>query len=156
MRDLEQLSHILVGWLSAAMPEARDLQVTDLAYPLGAGLSHETILFDAHWSEDGRDVQRGMVVRIKPSRHHVYQDDMFAEQYRLMQLMHDGGLVRVARPLWFEADPVVLGAPFFVMEKVAGRVAVSYPPYSQQGWLSMSPVRRSGQRCGTMPCASWL
>jgi aminoglycoside phosphotransferase (APT) family kinase protein len=60
---------------------------------------------------------------------------MFDQQYRLMQLMHDVGHVRVARPLWFEPDTTLLGAPFFVMEKVAGRVAVSYPPYSQEGWL---------------------
>ncbi len=85
-----------------------------------------------------------MVVRIKPSSHHVYQDDMFTEQYRLMQLMHDAGQVRVARPLWFEADPALLGAPFFVMEKVTGRVAVSYPPYSQQGWLvDATPAQRA-------------
>ncbi len=144
VRDLDQLSQILVKWLSVVMPEVHDLQVTNLAYPLGAGLSHETILFDARWSEEGRELQRGMVVRIKPSRHHVYQDDMFTEQYRLMQLMHETGSVRVARPLWFEADPGILGAPFFVMEKVAGRVAVSYPPYSQQGWLhDASPAQRA-------------
>ena len=84
-----------------------------------------------------------MVVRIKPTRHLVYQDDMFEAQYRLMQLMHRTGRVRVAEPLWFEPDAALLGAPFFVMAKVAGRVAVSYPPYSQEGWLvEAAPVDR--------------
>jgi aminoglycoside phosphotransferase (APT) family kinase protein len=49
--------------------------------------------------------------------------------------MHANGAVRVAKPLWFEADWTILGAPFFVMEKVEGRVTVSYPPYSKSGWL---------------------
>jgi aminoglycoside phosphotransferase (APT) family kinase protein len=144
VRDLDQLSGILVTWLSGVMPNAGDLQVTNLSYPLGAGMSHETILFEASWHQDGRNEQRGMVVRIKPSRHLVYQDDMFSEQYRLVQLMQDIGLVRVAQTLWFEADPSILGAPFFVMEKVAGRVAVSYPPYSQSGWLvDATPAQRA-------------
>jgi aminoglycoside phosphotransferase (APT) family kinase protein len=135
VRDLATLADALVVWLGVRMPKARDIRLADLRYPLGAGMSHETILFDASWAEGSRTEHRGMVVRIKPTRHFVYQDDMFEEQYRLMELMHDSGHVRVARPLWFEHDPLLLGAPFFVMEKVAGRVAVSYPPYSQVGWL---------------------
>ena len=135
VRDLDILATTIVGWLGQRIPNARNLRLTDLRYPLGAGMSHETILFDASWVEDGRTAHRGMVVRIKPTRHFVYQDDMFDQQYRLMQAMHDSGHVRVARPLWIEHDPALLGAPFFVMEKIAGRVAVSYPPYSQSGWL---------------------
>jgi aminoglycoside phosphotransferase (APT) family kinase protein len=135
VRDLDQLSVLLVAWLATQMPEAANIRVANLRYPLGAGLSHETILFDAFWSEGTGEKGRGLVVRIKPTRLQVYQDDMFDQQYRLMQLMHERSQVRVASTLWLESDPALLGAPFFVMEQVAGRVAVSYPPYSQQGWL---------------------
>ena len=134
-RDLAVLSAALIDWLGRKLPSAREIRLQDLHYPLGAGLSHETILFDAEWREADRQVRRGMVVRIKPTRHLVYQDDMFAAQYELMQLMHGSGQVRIAEPLWFETDPAQLGAPFFVMAKIAGRVAVSYPPYTQEGWL---------------------
>lgn len=135
VRDLAELAQSMAGWLAGKLPAARDVRVTNLSYPLGAGMSHETILFDAAWTEGGSPRAQGLVVRIKPTTVTVYQDDMFDEQYRLMQLMHETGTVRVARPLWFEPDAALLGAPFFVMEKVAGRVAVSYPPYSKQGWL---------------------
>lgn len=135
VRDLEILAEKLSSWLGSRMPEASEITLSGLQYPKGAGLSHETILFDAEWREGKQSRQQGMVVRIKPTRHLVYQDDMFEAQYRLMQLMHDAGKVPVARPLWFEADADLLGAPFFVMAKVTGRVAVSYPPYSQSGWL---------------------
>lgn len=134
-RDLEILAGNLAGWLHGKMPGARDIKILNLSYPLGAGMSHETILFDAEWTEDGAPQSRGLVVRIKPQGELVYQDDMFEEQYQLMKLMHDASDVKVAAPLWFESDPKLLGNPFFVMEKVAGRVAVSYPPYSKTGWL---------------------
>jgi aminoglycoside phosphotransferase (APT) family kinase protein len=38
--------------------------------------------------------------------------------------------------MWLEEDPSVLGAPFFVMEKLKGRVPVSIPPYARSGWLA--------------------
>ena len=135
VRDLDRLAGNLVDWLGGRLSDARDIRVSNLSYPLGAGMSHETILFDAAWQEAGGARAQGMVVRIKPLRNTVYCDDMFEAQYRLMRLMHESGKVRVAKPLWFEEDDTLLGAPFFVMEKVAGRVAVSYPPYSKHGWL---------------------
>ena len=135
VRDLDALATTLSSWLGARLAKTRDIKVTNLSYPLGAGMSHETILFDAEWHEGGGPKSHGMVVRIKPTNSLVYCDDMFDQQYRLIQLMHANGTVRVAKPLWFEADGSILGAPFFVMEKVKGRVAVSYPPYSKSGWL---------------------
>lgn len=139
VRDLDVLAESLAGWLGNKMPAAENIRIVNLSYPLGAGMSHETILFDALWGEGGSEQRKGMVVRIKPMRHLVYQDDMFEQQFKLMQLMRDSGHVRVAEPLWFDSDPALLGAPFFIMEKVAGRVAVSYPPYSQEGWLVDTP-----------------
>lgn len=134
-RDLTRLAQILAGWLAGRVPEASNIRVCNLSYPQGAGMSHETILFDAAWQEGAIRRERGLVLRIKPTRYTVFLDDMFNAQYRLMRLMRDSGLVGVAAALWFEEDATVVGAPFFVMEKVAGRVPVSYPPYSKEGWL---------------------
>lgn len=135
VRDLETLANTLTAWLRTRLPQAGELRVFNLSYPLGAGMSHETILFDAAWREESNERTQGMVVRIKPTGQTVYVDDLFDVQYQLMQLMFDEGAVRVAQPLWYETDASILGAPFFVMAKVAGNVAVSYPPYSKQGWL---------------------
>ena len=135
VRDLGDLSAILADWLGQRIDGANDLRIHNLSYPLGAGMSHETILFDATWREGSAEKTQGMVVRIKPTTKTVYPDDLFVPQYQIMQLMHDHGAVRIAKPLWFEADPAILGAAFFVMEKVQGRVTVSYPPYSKSGWL---------------------
>jgi aminoglycoside phosphotransferase (APT) family kinase protein len=134
-RDLDILAEKLRGWLGERMPEARDIAVTDLAYPRGAGQSHETILFRIGWREAGERHEQPCVVRIRPSGFTVFPDTLFEEQYRVMQAVGSSGLVRVARTLWFEEDPAVLGQPFFVMEQVSGRVPVSIPPYARSGWL---------------------
>ena len=143
-RDLSTLGAQLSAWLGARLPGATDVCVSNLAYPMGAGQSHETILFDARWMLDGRDQEQGMVVRIKPSAHMVYPDDLFEKQHGLMRLLHEREWAPVAKPLWFEESPAILGAPFFVMEKLQGRVAVSVPPYAQKGWLAeASPAQRA-------------
>ncbi len=139
MRDLDVLSLQLGAWLAGKIEGAQNLFVTDLSYPRGAGQSHETILFSASWSDGELDG----VVRIKPGGFTVFPDNLFEEQFRIMQVMHESGLVRVAEPLWMETDTSILGRPFFIMRKVAGRVPVSVPPYSESGWVfDASPEQR--------------
>jgi aminoglycoside phosphotransferase (APT) family kinase protein len=140
VRDLPGLAHILEPWLGERMPEAENLRVADLEYPRGAGQSHETILFDAVWEGAGATRSRGLAVRIKPTGFTVFQDDMFEEQFLLMRHLHQGGYVRVADTLWYESDPALLGAPFFVMEKLSGRVPVSIPSYMASGWVVEASV----------------
>lgn len=135
-RDLDDLARDLRAWLSGKLPEARDLALENFTYPRGAGQSHETILFDARWNEGGAERVQGCVVRIKPEKFTVYPDNLFDEQYEIMKALHRDGSVRVAEPLWFEADPAILGKPFFVMEKKHGRVPVSIPPYARSGWVT--------------------
>jgi len=134
-RNLERLSQDLAAWLLQQIPEASELRISNLSYPLGAGLSHETILFDAHWRTPAGPKSEGLVVRIKPTRQQVFLDDMFDQQFRIMAFMREQRVVPVAEPLWLETDSSLLGAPFFIMKKMSGRVAVSFPPYSKQGWL---------------------
>jgi aminoglycoside phosphotransferase (APT) family kinase protein len=136
VRDLDELGGKLAAWMAGKMPGASDIRIDNLDYPRGAGQSHETILFDAHWREGGEERSQGYVVRIKPSSFTVFPDNLFDEQYQVMKVLHDNNYVRVARPLWLEQDAAILGNPFFVMEKVKGRVPVSIPPYARSGWVS--------------------
>jgi aminoglycoside phosphotransferase (APT) family kinase protein len=41
------------------------------------------------------------------------------QEFRLLQVAHRGG-VRAPRPRWLCADPAVLGAPFFLMDRLEG------------------------------------
>ncbi|MET0240662.1 MAG: phosphotransferase family protein [Sphingobium sp.] len=141
-RGLDGFVAQILPWLQARMPQAQGLRIDNPTYPFGAGQSHETILFDASWTERGERITQGWVARIKPTRHTVYPDDLFEEQVQVMQALHAHGL-RVAKVLWLETDPAILGAPFFVMERLTGRVAVSVPPYAVQGWVAdATPAQR--------------
>ena len=134
VRDLDELARDLAGWLAARAPEARNLRLVDLHYPSGAGMSHETILFDAEWEEDGATVRRGMVVRIKPTRRLVFLDDMFEQQYWLMELMHRSGAV-----------PIATGT--------AGNVWLAQPRSFTAGSSRSIPRRRAASGARTRPRA---
>lgn len=142
-RDLAVLAETLRGWLAQRLPGATGLRIVDLAYPRGAGQSHETILFAAEWDEHGAPRREGYVVRIKPASFTVYPDNLFDEQYLIMRALHADGRVKVPAPLWFEEDPALLGQPFFVMEKREGRVPVSIPHYAKTGFVhDATPAQR--------------
>ena len=135
VRDLKVMVRELAVWISAQMPYATDVELKNPSYPSGAGQSHETVLFDLSWRKAGRAFSRGYVVRIKPSTFTVYPDNLFDQQYHIMRVLNKDGRVHVAKPTWLEPDASILGAPFFVMERIYGRVAVSVPPYAQVGWV---------------------
>jgi aminoglycoside phosphotransferase (APT) family kinase protein len=143
-RDLDELSRDLANWLQTKVPEARDIRIDNLDYPRGAGQSHETILFDAHWHEGGERIDRGCVVRFKPTSFIMFPDDLWEQQIAIMQLFHQDGRIPVAQVYWKEDDPTILGGQFYVMEKKTGRVPVSVPPYSMSGWFFEStPEQRN-------------
>lgn len=142
-RDLAVLAEELRGWMANRMPKAQDLRIVNLAYPRGAGQSHETVLFDIEWTEGTAVRTQGCVVRIKPASFTVFPDNLFDEQYQVMKTLGERGEVKIAKTLWFEADPALLGQPFFVMEKVKGRVPVSIPHYSKTGFVhDATPAQR--------------
>jgi aminoglycoside phosphotransferase (APT) family kinase protein len=143
-RDLEDLSKQLADWMQSRMPDAREIAIDNLEYPRGAGQSHETILFDAHWSEGSARVDQGFVVRFKPVSFIMFPDDLWEQQIAIMQLFQEDGRIPVARVWWKEDDPTILGGQFYVMEKKKGRVPVSVPPYSMSGWFFEStPEQRN-------------
>jgi len=142
-RDLSELGKKIVPWLESRLPGATNLSVSGLDYPRGAGRSHETILFDARWCEHGKECSEGYVIRIKPDANQVYPDDLFEEQYRVMRVLRELNIVPVAETIGFEEDPALVGAPFFVMKKLVGRVAVTFPPYRETGWVAeATPAQR--------------
>jgi aminoglycoside phosphotransferase (APT) family kinase protein len=142
-RDLDDLSRDLADWMQSRMPDARGITIDNLDYPRGAGQSHETILFDAHWNEGGKRFDHGFVVRFKPVSFIMFPDDLWEQQIEVMRVFHEDGRIPVAKVWWKEDDETILGGKFYVMEKKYGRVTVSVPPYSMTGWFAeSSPEQR--------------
>lgn len=142
-RDLDAARAVIGEWLAGKVG-ASEVTVSPITGPAFTGFSNETLIFDANWSEDGGARSAGYVIRVKPTVHTIFLESDFDSQYRVIKALADGTDVPMPPVHWYEDDESVLGAPFFVMGKVDGRVPADNPPYTQQGWMKeeASPAER--------------
>lgn len=144
-RDPALVKAALEGWLGAQMPDARDVVVTDLEVPQSSGFSNETFLLDAAWTDgDGTPVAAELVLRSQPLVHKLFpESELLVHQYEVIRHLGEHTDVPVPRTFGAERDPEVLGAPFFVMDRLHGLVPGDAPPYTQEGFvMEMAPERR--------------
>ncbi|WP_340383274.1 phosphotransferase family protein [Streptomyces sp. SS7] len=131
-RDPDELTRRLTDWLGTRLPGAR---ATGVTVPASNGLSSETLLFDLDHPEPPL---RRCALRLAadPAAYTVFPVYDMVRQYRTLRLVATHTDVPVPRVLWLEEDPAPLGAPFFVMERVEGRVPPDVMPYTYEGnWL---------------------
>jgi aminoglycoside phosphotransferase (APT) family kinase protein len=84
------------------------------------GFSLETVSFAAAWREAGEQrTSRRLVLRRQPAAGLLEPYDL-GPQVAALRAVH--GSMAVPRVRWFEQDPSVLGAPFYVMDFVEGDV----------------------------------
>ena len=86
---------------------------------IAVGWSHETWLFDAHWTASGAEHSQGFCLRRDPGNALLRHMSDLATQFRVLQCL-DGTAVPAPKPYWYEDNPAILDAPFLVMEKVPG------------------------------------
>ena len=142
-RDLEAAGRDLLDWLRAKLPAATDLRMSELVAPQSSGFSNETLLFELAWSADGREQNEKLVVRIQPTGYQIFPEYDLSLQFRVMERLASTE-VPVPKMFWLEEDPGILGAPFYVMGQVAGRVPTDNPPYHMGGWMhDISPEARA-------------
>ncbi|MGW1890683.1 phosphotransferase family protein [Streptomyces sp. NPDC002004] len=147
-RDPEELARRLTSWLSARLPGAK---AVNLSVPESNGMSSETLLFDI---EHPQPPARSCALRLAadPAAYTVFPVYDMPRQYRTMRLVAERTDVPVPRVLWLEEDPGPLGAPFFVMERAAGRVPPDVMPYTYEGnWLyAASDAERESLEAATI------
>ncbi|MEU1985649.1 phosphotransferase family protein [Nocardia sp. NPDC019395] len=136
-RDLDTLSGQLTGWLQARVGADEPPVITSLSRPQSGGLSSASVLFDAQWKTAGAPRQGSYVARMVPEAgaFPVFRDYDLPLQYRILTEIADHTDVPVPRLRWLETDSDVCGAPFFVMDRVEGRIPGDNPPYVFAGWL---------------------
>ncbi|HUO48554.1 MAG TPA: phosphotransferase family protein, partial [Acidimicrobiales bacterium] len=135
-RDRGELQRRLAAWLATQVEGAA---VSDLVVPEGNGMSSETLLFEASWTEEGgAAVTRGCAARLSPDPAAVPVFPVYdlERQFRVMRLVAERSSVPVPATLFFEPDESKIGAPFFVMERVDGVVPPDIMPYPFGSWLS--------------------
>jgi len=142
-RDLERTREQLGRWLSGKLSGAANLRIGDLTGPSETGFSSDTLLFDAEWTALGAPRRERFVVRLKPTGFTVFPRYDIAQQYRVMNILGTTD-VPVPRMRWLEEDESMLGVPFYVMNRVDGRVPTDNPPYHVGGWLpELAPEERA-------------
>jgi len=89
------------------------------------GFSLETFSFTASWRDGGEAaVSHHLVLRRQPAAGLLEPYDL-GPQVTAMRAVE--GVLAVPRVRWFEEDPSVLGAPFYVMDFVEGDVPLPVP-----------------------------
>lgn len=143
-RDLEATRPILARWFAERLG-GTDVEVGPIQGPALTGFSNETLLTDVTYTgADGAPRTEGFVVRVKPTAHTVFLESDFEWQYRVLEILGTRTDVPVPVMRGFEPDDALLGAPFFVMERIDGaRVPADSPPYTSEGWVhDLTPDER--------------
>ena len=135
-RDQEQSRKALTSWFAAVLDD--DVTLSEFRGPGATGFSNETLIVDV----TGTRGTSSYVVRMAPTGHTLFPDAEFDRQYRVLRALAEHTSVPVPVVRWFEEDASVLGAPFFVMDEVLGRVPPDNPPYHMAGWLHDVPAEQ--------------
>lgn len=128
------------AWLAERWPDARDLELGEFRLPK-SGFSARTIFVPVRYVRGGTPIEREVVLRIENPEPAIYPqqapglDVEIDIQYRSMQALIATGKVPLAPLVGYEADPQVLGQPFFAMDCVRGDVMTENPPYAEAGFF---------------------
>jgi aminoglycoside phosphotransferase (APT) family kinase protein len=138
-RDAATVPALLEDWLAGALPGGAEPRVTLHSGIDANGMSSETLVFDAAWTEDGEPRNGQYVARVAPSPDElpVFQDYALQDQYDAMRIVGERTDVPVPTVGLVEPTGEVLGTPFFLMDRIEGVVPPDVPPYNWgDNWLA--------------------
>jgi aminoglycoside phosphotransferase (APT) family kinase protein len=123
--------------------EATDAHVSGVQIPEANGMSGETVLFEATWSVDHQPRREQLVARVQPAGPAVFPRYDLELEFAVMNALGERTDLPMPRMLFSEPASDLLGAPFIVMTRIAGRVPPDDPPFTTDGWLlELSPERQ--------------
>ena len=134
-RDPEHVRAVVLDWLTPRLAQGRTITVSPFTLPEDTGVANETLMFDARWSAiDGREVEQRFVLRIA-SDNPLYIGADIRVHHDMYAALADVPGVPVPRVYGYEPDVELLGAPFFVMQRVTGRVPGDQPHWASAGFV---------------------
>jgi aminoglycoside phosphotransferase (APT) family kinase protein len=137
-RDPEVVRERLERWLQSRLGAGSDPAVSDVAGTDANGMSSDTVLFRASWSDDSGRREEQLVARVAPDAADVpvFPTYDMQGQFDVVRIVGERSRAPVPDTLWCETDPAPLGAPFFVMRRVDGVIPPDVLPYPFGGnWL---------------------
>ncbi len=136
-RGEEELRTQLEQWLSARSGDV-SASITAVKRPSANGMSSETVLFDARWSEAGRVQDGELVARLRPAAdaYPIFQEYDLTRQAQVMRFVGEHTSVPVPEVVFDEPSDAHLGTPFFVMRRIDGLVPPDVMPYPMGSWVT--------------------
>lgn len=131
-RTPDALRGRLRDWLATTTGDG-DATIGEISSPDANGMSNESLFFDATFAGE----MGSFVARLAPAAEDVpiFAEYDLGKQARAIELVRARSDVPVPTVRWNEPDAAALGVPFFVMERVEGRVPPDILPYPMSGWV---------------------
>jgi len=140
-QGLGRIREGLEGWMRRRLGDP-GAAVSALRTPSGTGVANETVLFDLKRTAAGAGTIEGYVARLA-TPDPLYLDYDLSLHYRMYETMMAFPSVPTPRVQGYEADADVVGAPFFVMEKIDGVVPTDRPSWASEGFIvEATPAER--------------
>ena len=139
-RSPEELTDRLAAWLAGVTGDEA-AAVTNASSPDANGMSSESVFFDGSFNGESGS----FVARLAPAESDVpiFPEYDLDKQARIIALVGDRTDVPVPTVRWNEPDAAHLDVPFFVMDRIEGRVPPDILPYPMDGWVrDLSPAER--------------
>lgn len=137
-RDATALPTLFAAWLATRLPAGAEPSVVMHSGIDANGMSSETLLLDATWTDDGSPQEGRFVARVAPAAQDVpvFASYRLEDQYDAMRIVGEQTDVPVPAVRWMEPKDGVLGTPFFLMDRVDGVVPQDVLPYNfRDNWL---------------------
>jgi aminoglycoside phosphotransferase (APT) family kinase protein len=136
-RDIPALTAALQRWLTAQPQLPGEPTVSGVRAADSNGLSSTSVLFEVRWAGPGGASTGSYVARMAPedSALPVFPRYDLTSQYELISRVAAGCSIPLPQLRWNVPDGGALGTPFFVMDRVDGRIPLDNPPYVFGGWL---------------------
>ena len=137
-REATNIPKVLAEWLATELPDAAEPSVILHTGIAANGMSSETLVLDASWTEGGEPRKGEFVARVAPAAEDVpvFPEYRLQDQFDAMRLAARYSDVPVPTVRWMEPTGDVLGTPFFLMDRVEGAVPPDVLPYNfGDNWL---------------------
>jgi aminoglycoside phosphotransferase (APT) family kinase protein len=134
LRDPASVKAALERWLPEELG-MEGAEVVGLEKPSGSGFSNETFTFDVRYRAAGQERKRGFALQAAPLGEGLFPEYDMLRMFHLQKLVGDQSEVPVAPMVACHIESELLGAPFYLMDRVAGHVPLDNPSYHAEGWL---------------------
>ena len=137
-RDAALVPAALERWLSSLLPDGADPEVVLHSGIDSNGMSSETLVLDATWTEGGQRSTHPLVARVAPAPQDfpVFPRYDLGHQFEVIRQVGELTDVPVPGVRWLEESGEVLGTPCFLMDRVEGVVPPDVLPYPfGDNWL---------------------